>query len=52
MSRDSEGASKAPEDIPQDLEGVIAKPPSESDINDLQGPKEKQRPVVIEEELE
>jgi hypothetical protein len=52
MNRDSEGAGKAPEDIPQDLEGVIAKPPSESDINDLQGPKEKQRPVVIEEELE
>jgi len=47
-SRESEGASK----VSRDLEGATVTPQSHSDINDLQGPKEKRHPVVIEEELE
>lgn len=47
-SRESEGASK----VSQDLEGATVTPPSHSDINDMQGPKENRHPVVIEEELE
>jgi hypothetical protein len=47
--RDSEGASK----ITSDLEGATVITLSHSDtFNDLQGPKERQHPVVIEEELE
>jgi hypothetical protein len=47
--RDSEGASK----VTSDLEGATVMPLSHSDtFNDLQGPKERQRLVVIEEELE
>ena len=48
MSRNSEGAGKAT----SDLEGAIAIPLSKSDTNDLQGPKEMQCLVVIEEDLE
>jgi len=48
MSKDSEGASK----VSQDLEGATVMPRSQTNINDLQGPKEKQHPIVIEEELE
>jgi hypothetical protein len=47
--RDSEEASK----VTSDLEGATVMPLSHSDtFNDLQGPKERQRLVVIEEELE
>jgi hypothetical protein len=49
ISRDSEGASK----VTSDLEGAAVTPLGNSDTyNNLQGPKERQHPVVIEEELE
>jgi hypothetical protein len=49
ISRDSKGASK----VTSDLEGAAVKTLGNSDTyNNLQGPKERQHPVVIEEELE